>query len=61
MTSRHIVATMFLDNTVAFDTIVAFVIPLIVLLTSLTVKWCEEHLWKFSVLQKVHLSNLVLL
>jgi hypothetical protein len=50
---------MTLDTKVAFDIIIALVAPLVVLLTSLTVMWREEHNWKFSVLQTVHLSNLV--
>jgi hypothetical protein len=41
------------------DTIAALYIPLIVLLTSLPVMWRKEHLWNYTVLQIVHLSNLV--
>jgi hypothetical protein len=44
---------MTLDSPVAFDTIVAFVIPLIALLTSSPVMWRKERLWKFSMLQIV--------
>jgi hypothetical protein len=39
------------------DTTVAFVIPLVALLTSLPGIWHKEQLWNFS----VHHSNLVLL
>jgi hypothetical protein len=52
---------MILDHTfaeMALDTIVAFVIPLVALLTSSPIMWCEEHLWNFSVFQRVHLSSL---
>jgi hypothetical protein len=55
----HIVATMTLYTSVASDIIVSFVIPLVALLTSSPVMWREEHLWNFSVLERVHLSNLV--
>jgi hypothetical protein len=34
MTPEHIIATMTVGNIVAFDTVVEFVIPLVVLLTS---------------------------
>jgi hypothetical protein len=44
------IATVTLDAIVTFDTIVAFVIPFIVLLMSTPVMWHEEHLWNFSVL-----------
>jgi hypothetical protein len=57
MTSDHIVAKIVLDIIVTFDTIFAFVSPLVVFLTSLPVMWRKEHLWKFSVFQKVHLSS----
>jgi hypothetical protein len=59
MTSGHFIVTMTLDTIVVFDSTVAFVIPLIALLTSMPVMWHEEHLWNFSVLQGVHLSSLV--
>jgi hypothetical protein len=42
MTLDHSVATTTADNTVAFDTIIAFVIPLVALLTSSTVIWRKE-------------------
>jgi hypothetical protein len=45
---------MTLDTIVSFDTTVAFVIPLAALLTS-PMLWHKEHLWNFSVLQRVHL------
>jgi hypothetical protein len=57
----HILATVTLDNIVAFDTIFAFFISLVVLLVSSPVTWCEEHLWNFSLLQRVRLSNSVVL
>jgi hypothetical protein len=53
--SDHICTTMAQDIIVAFDTIVAFVIPLVTMLTSAPVMWHEEHIWNVSVL----LSNLV--
>jgi hypothetical protein len=59
MTSDHIIATMILDNTVAFDTIVAFLFPLVAMLTSAPVMW-RGHLLNFSILQGVrYLSKLV--
>jgi hypothetical protein len=42
------------DTTAAFDTIVSFAIPLVALLTSSPMMWRKEHLWNFSVLQRVH-------
>jgi hypothetical protein len=57
----HVVETMTLDTNVAFDTIDAFLIPLVVLLTSSPMMWRKEQLWNFSVLQRVHFSNLVIL
>jgi hypothetical protein len=54
--SNYSVATIALDNIVAFDSIVAFLIPLVALLP---VMCSEVHLWNVSVLQSVHLSNLV--
>jgi hypothetical protein len=47
----HTVATMILDNTAAVYTIVEFVMPLVVLLTSSPLE--------FSVLQKVYPTNLI--
>jgi hypothetical protein len=47
MTSEHIMATVTLDG------IVAFVIPMVALLTSLPMMCHVEHLWNFSVLQRV--------
>jgi hypothetical protein len=52
---------MILDTSVTFDNIVAYLIPLVALLTSLIVMWREEHLWNFGVLERVHLSNPVCL
>jgi hypothetical protein len=59
MTFHHIVATVVLDNIDTFDTIIAFDIPLAVLLTSSPAMWRTEHLCSFSVLQRVHISILV--
>jgi hypothetical protein len=50
------IITMTLDINWAFDTIVALLFPL---LTSSPVMWRKEHLWTFSVLQRVHPSSLV--
>jgi hypothetical protein len=47
------------DVIVSFDTIVAFVIASVALLTSSPVMWRGKHLWIFSVLKTVHFSNLV--
>jgi hypothetical protein len=44
---------MTLDSIVAFDTIVAFVVPLIALLTLSPVMWRKEGLWNVSVLSKL--------
>jgi hypothetical protein len=44
MVSNRIIATTTLNTAVAFDIIVAFVIPLVALLTSTPVMWREEHL-----------------
>jgi hypothetical protein len=54
-----LVAAMPLDTIVVFDNIVGFIIPLVALLTSSPAMWRKEHLWNFSVLFRVHLSNLV--
>jgi hypothetical protein len=54
----HIIATAALDNTAEFGTILAFVISLVVLLTSSLVMGYKQHLWNFSVLQRVRLSNI---
>jgi hypothetical protein len=51
---------MTLDTIVAFDIIFAFVISLVSLLTALPLMWRKEHLWNFSVLRRVHLSNLII-
>jgi hypothetical protein len=62
MILNHNVGTMLLDHTVSsvpLDTIVPSVIPLVSLLISSPMKWHKEHLWNFSVLQRVHLSKLV--
>jgi hypothetical protein len=58
MTSDDIVATMALDTIVEFDTIFVFV-SFVSLLTASPVLWRKEHLWNFSVLQRVHISNLI--
>jgi hypothetical protein len=39
--------------------ILVFIIPLVALKTSSPVMWRKEHLWNFSVLQRVQLSSLV--
>jgi hypothetical protein len=61
MTSDHITATTTLEATAAFNTIIAFVIPLVVMLLSMPLVWQEKHLWNFSILQRVYLSNLVMI
>jgi hypothetical protein len=56
MTSGRIVAPVTSDRvaaTMTLDTIVAFVIPLVALLTSSPVMWRKEHVWYVSVLQRV--------
>jgi hypothetical protein len=55
----HIVATMTLNHVLAFHTIVKFIVRLVALLTSSALTWLKEHHWNFSVLRRVHLSNLV--
>jgi hypothetical protein len=60
---EHIVATAtwgHINATMILETIVAFVIRSVAPLMSLPMIWYEEHLWNFSVLQRVHLSNLVM-
>jgi hypothetical protein len=47
--------------TATLDTIVAFVIPSLALLTSSPVMLRKEHLWDSSVLQRIHLSDFVIL
>jgi hypothetical protein len=62
VTLYHIVATVALDHIVAevsLGTIVAFAIPLVAVLTSSPVIWRNEHIWNFSALQRVHISNSV--
>jgi hypothetical protein len=57
---NHII-TMILDHTVAttsLDTIIANVFPLLALMMTLPVMPRKDHLWKLSVLQRVHHSNL---
>jgi hypothetical protein len=61
ITLDHIIIAMTLDHfvtTMALDTTVAFLIPLVALLMSLPVMWHNEHIWNFSVLQRVHISSL---
>jgi hypothetical protein len=58
MTLNHIVATLTLDIIVAY-TIVAFIIPLIALLTPSPVMRRKDHFWNFRILYRAHLSNLV--
>jgi hypothetical protein len=55
MASDHTIAIMSMDTTVAFDNIVAFVIPAVDLLTIMLVTWREEHIWNIT----VQLSKLV--
>jgi hypothetical protein len=57
VTSGYINATVTQDTNVAFDKIVTFVIPLVALLMSTPVMWCEESLWIVSVLQIVHCQS----
>jgi hypothetical protein len=52
---------MILETIVAFDTTVAFVTPLVALLTASLVMWCKEHPKNFNVLHRAHLSNLVII
>jgi hypothetical protein len=59
MTLNHSVAAVTLDTIVPFDTGVAFDISLVALLTSSTVMWRKEHLWNFTVLQRLHVSDFV--
>jgi hypothetical protein len=59
MTLDHTV-TITLDTTIAFDNITPFIIPLVALLTS-PVMERKEILWNSSVLQRVHVLNLVYL
>jgi hypothetical protein len=61
MTLNRVIAKMPFDVIVAFDTIVAVLTPLVVLLTSSPVMWLKEHICDFSVFQKVHLTNLLLI
>lgn len=55
MVSIHINATLASDNIVAFNVIVAAVIPLFVMLMSTTMFWGEKRLENFSVLQIIRL------
>jgi hypothetical protein len=59
VTSDVIVPTVTLCTIVAFDSIIAFM-PLVAL-PSLPMMCREEHFWHFSVLQRLHLSNHVIL
>jgi hypothetical protein len=56
---NHIVATITLDTIISLSVIIAFVIPLVALLTSLPAMWRKEHLWNFCVPQREHFSRLV--
>jgi hypothetical protein len=60
MTFDRIIATLTLHTIVAFEIIVASVILLVSLQTSSHVMWRKERLCNFRVLQRVHISNLVL-
>jgi hypothetical protein len=59
MTLGHTVETIVLENIVVLDTIVALDNPLVSMLTSSSVMWRKEHLWNFTVFQRVHISSLV--
>jgi hypothetical protein len=41
--------------------LVTFAASFVALMTPLPAVWHEEHFWNFSVLQRVHLSNLITL
>jgi hypothetical protein len=69
MTLDHIVTLTTLDLTAAaisldvifaFDTIFAHVILTLALLMSSPLMWHSEHLWDISVVQRAHISKLVL-
>lgn len=53
------IASVTSDVNISFDTIFFIYIHYVALLTSSPVMWREEHLRNFSVLQIVHVSNLV--
>lgn len=56
----HIVATVVLGTaTVAIDTIVTLASFLVAVLMSPCVMWHKERLQNFSILRRVHVSNLV--
>jgi hypothetical protein len=57
VTSYHIIPIT-LNVMVSFDVIVAFIIPLVTLLTSSPLMWRGEHLWNFSVLQRTRFSSI---
>jgi hypothetical protein len=58
LTMIHIMAKMPSDEIVASDTTVTF-IPLAAVLIPQPMMWLKEHFCNFSVLQRVHLSNLI--
>jgi hypothetical protein len=51
MTLVYMIATMALNINITFHTIVAFVSPIVALLTSMLIMWHKEHLWNFGILQ----------
>jgi hypothetical protein len=57
MTLDHIVASITSDTIVVFDIIVEFLMSAVALLTSSPVMWRKEHIWNFSVLQRVLCIN----
>jgi hypothetical protein len=55
MTLDRFIGTMILDIADVFNTNAAFIIPFVDLPTSPPAMWCEERIWNFSVLQRIHL------
>jgi hypothetical protein len=58
----YTVATIAFDHiieTMLSDTTVAFVLPLVAMLTSTPAMQHVNHLWNFSVFQRVHILKLV--
>jgi hypothetical protein len=60
ITSDHI-SRMPSDSIVSFDTIFAYVIPLVAMLTSTPLMWREERLWDFSVLFPIFLLKVYIM
>jgi hypothetical protein len=61
VTFDHIIAKLSLGTILASDTIFAFLIHFVDLLILLPVMWHKEYIWNFSILQRVQLSNLILI